>query len=68
MSKGTYTFKATDVTRALKAAKKAGVDVQVVLDLERKTLTLTPVKVAESIDENDLDKWIAAHADTTQGH
>jgi hypothetical protein len=44
MGKGPLLFKKTDVTRALLAAKKAGVDVRVELDLERKRMTLTPVK------------------------
>ena len=38
------TFKEVDITRAFKAAKKAGVDVQVEIDLERKRITITPVK------------------------
>jgi hypothetical protein len=47
MGKGQCTFKEADITRAFKAARKAGVDVQVVVDLERKMMTLTPVKVDE---------------------
>jgi hypothetical protein len=47
MGKAVCTFKEADVTRAFKAAKKAGVDVQITLDLEHKTMTLTPVKGGE---------------------
>jgi hypothetical protein len=70
MGKGACTFKETDVTRALRAAKKAGVDVQVQIDLEHKTMTLTPVKAseAETGKGKDLDKWINEHAGATEGH
>jgi hypothetical protein len=44
MGKAACTFKEADVTRAFRAAQKAGVDVQVEIDLERKRMTLTPVK------------------------
>ena len=37
-----------DITRAFKAAKKAGVDVRVEIDLERKGMTITPVKTCEA--------------------
>jgi hypothetical protein len=48
MGKAACTFKQSDVTRAFKAAKKAGVDVQVQINQETKTITITPVKVIES--------------------
>lgn len=48
MGKGVCTFKEADVTRAFKAARKAGVDVQVEIDLERKRMTITPVKAYEA--------------------
>jgi hypothetical protein len=47
LGKGAYTFKEADVTRAFKAARKAGVDVQVTIDLERKRLTITPIKAGD---------------------
>ena len=70
MAKGPCMFKKADVTRALRAAKKAGVEAQIVLDLERKTMTITPVEVSEAKTgkANDLDKWINEHADATEGH
>lgn len=55
MGKGACTFKEADLTRAFKAAKKAGVDVQVEVDLERKRLTITPVKVFESVERETKD-------------
>jgi hypothetical protein len=47
MGKRPLSFKESDITRALRAAKKAGVDMQVTIDLERKTMTLTPVKISD---------------------
>jgi hypothetical protein len=44
MGRSPLTFKESDLMRALRAAKKTGVDVQVTIDLERKTMTVTPVK------------------------
>jgi hypothetical protein len=46
LGKAACTFKEVDITRAFKAAKKAGVDVQVQIDLERKRMTITPVNLA----------------------
>jgi hypothetical protein len=59
MGKGSCTFKETDVTRALRAAKKAGVEVQVTIDWERKTLTLTPVKPGEANAGNEWDEVLS---------
>jgi hypothetical protein len=56
MGKAACTFKEADVTRAFRAAKKAGVDVQVEIDLERKRMTLTPVKVVEE-SANEVNEW-----------
>jgi hypothetical protein len=46
LGKRACTFKESDVTRAFKAAKKAGFDVQVEIDLDRKQMRITPVKGA----------------------
>ena len=61
MGKGACTFKESDITRAYRAAQKAGVTVQIEIDLERKRMTLTPVKAAEAVapnseSENEWDK------------
>jgi hypothetical protein len=48
MGRSPLTFKQSDLTRALRAAKKTGVVVQVTIDLERKTMTVTPVKPGEA--------------------
>jgi hypothetical protein len=52
MGKGPCTFREADVTRALKAARKAGVDVQLRIDLERKTMTVTMLKVIEPVERD----------------
>jgi hypothetical protein len=58
MGKASCVFKESDVTRALKAAKKAGVTVQIKVDLERKVMTITPIKaeVASGKTENEWDE------------
>jgi hypothetical protein len=70
MGKAACTIKQTEITRVLKAAKKAGVDVQVQIDLERKTMTITPVNVSEADTGvgNGLDQWMNKHARATEGH
>ena len=58
MGKGACRFKEADVTRVLKAAKKAGVDVQVEIDLERKRMTITPVQAGEvNCYLADINEW-----------
>jgi hypothetical protein len=56
VGKGVCTFKEADVTRAFKAAKKAGVDVQVEIDLERKRMRITPVKAGNVNGANEWDE------------
>jgi hypothetical protein len=62
MSKGSWTFKPSDVMRAIKAAKAAGIEnPQVVIDLEHKRMTITPVKAnqADGIAENEWDQVLS---------
>jgi hypothetical protein len=56
VGKTSGTFKAADVTRAFKAAKKAGIDVKVAIDLEHKRMMITPVKVRDANGENEWDE------------
>ena len=56
MGKAPCTFKEADVTRAFKAARKAGVDVKVAIDLERKRMTITPVKAGGANGKNEWDE------------
>jgi hypothetical protein len=51
MGKGPCTFKEADVSRALRAAKKAGVPVTIELDLERKRMIITPIRAGEFANE-----------------
>jgi len=55
LGKGPCTFKEADVTRALKAARKAGVDVQVEIDLARRRMRITPVKAGETANRTPTD-------------
>lgn len=63
MGSGPCTFKELEITRALKAAKKAGVDVQIKIDLARKMITLIPVKAREEnsaeviTPSEELERW-----------
>jgi hypothetical protein len=57
LGKGVCTFKEADVTRAFKAAKKAGVDVQVEIDLEHKRMRITPVKACDSKAGTEENDW-----------
>jgi hypothetical protein len=56
LGKGVCRFREVDITRALKAAKKAGVDVQVEIDFEHKRMRIMPVRVAEANDRNEWDE------------
>ncbi len=66
MGKGACTFKEADLTRAFKAAKKAGVDVQVEIDLERKRMRIMPVKAGEVNDRNEWDDELFDGAHQTE--
>ena len=66
MGKGPCTFKEADLTRALKAAKKAEVDVKVEIDLERKRMTITPVKSGAVNSRNEWDDELFDGAHQTE--
>ena len=67
MSRAKYPFKESDIARAFRAARKAGVDVKVEVDLDRRCMCIIPVKV-EQTSSNDLDRWVAKHAGEAEGH
>jgi hypothetical protein len=69
MGKVKCAFTKTAVKRALEAAKEVGVDVQIVIDQEHKTMTITPVKMSEADNGvgDDLDQWMKKHARATEG-
>jgi hypothetical protein len=56
LGKTACAFKETDLTRAFRAAKKAGVDVSVEIDLRRNRMRITPLKVGETSDRNEWDE------------
>ncbi len=53
MGHGPSSFRETDVTRALRAAKRAGVDVVVDLDIINKRMRLIPLKPGEANGTTD---------------
>ena len=60
MGKGKCAFTKTAVKRAFEGAKEAGVQVQIVVDLNAKTMTLTPISTSDVKDgtvtaKNDWD-------------
>ena len=61
MSRGKYPFKESDITRALKAARKAGEVVQIEVDADRRCMRIIPVKAAsggDNVSEDDLRKLL----------
>lgn len=56
MGRRSCTFKEADVTRAYKAAIKAGVMIEIKISLDRKEMTLTPVKTGE-VDCSGANPW-----------
>ena len=56
MGRRPCTFKEADVTRAYKAAIKAGVMVEIKISLDRREITLTPVKIGE-VDCSGSNPW-----------
>jgi hypothetical protein len=60
MGKAKCAFTKTAVKRAFEGAKEAGVQVQIVVDLNAKTMTLTPISTSDVKDgtvtaKNDWD-------------
>ena len=51
MSKGPYPFKESDITRAFRAAQKAGVDVKIEIDTDHRRLCIIPIKSGEKTDD-----------------
>ena len=56
MGKGKCAFTKTAMKRVLQAAKEVGVPVQIVVDQEHKTMTVTPVKAVE-VDCSGSNPW-----------
>jgi hypothetical protein len=62
MSRGSSKFRQSDVTRALKAAVAAGIDVAGYEIGADGSIRVTVRRSAESLPANPLDEWMAAHA------
>jgi hypothetical protein len=59
------TFKQHDLTRALRAARAAGLEVAgYEIDPATGKITITTKAAGEAPAGNDLDKWLARHACT----
>jgi hypothetical protein len=57
------TFRQADLTRALKAARGAGITVRAVeLDPQSGKIKITAVEPSGEEATTDLDKWMATHA------
>ena len=56
MGKARCAFTKTAMKRVLEAAKEVGVPVQIVVDQEHKTMTITPVKTGE-VDCSGSNPW-----------
>jgi hypothetical protein len=65
MSRGAHSFKQRDVTRAINAAKAAGIAIgRVEVDKDGKiTIVAGQPGMTGTATTNDLDIWIAKHAD-----
>ena len=69
MSKRRCNFIQTEVKRGLQALKDAGAAVKrVVIDGSKIEFVLDGDATDDTSAENELDKWMAAHADATEGH
>jgi hypothetical protein len=68
MSKSPSNFRQAEVKRGLKALKSAGAAVKrVVIEGSKIEFILDGADEA-SAETEPLDKWMAAHADATEGH
>ena len=68
MSKSSSNFRQAEVKRGLKALKGAGAAVKrVVIEGSKIEFILDGADEA-SAETDPLDKWMAAHADATEGH
>ncbi len=70
MSGGRHSFKKSNLVRALRAAKEAGLPVERVdIDLASGKISIIITKQGETVAPADaLNDWLHKHADKTQGH
>ena len=55
MSRAKYSFKESDITRAIRAAAKAGKDVKIEIDLDRRCMSIIPIKPVEATSDTADD-------------
>jgi hypothetical protein len=55
MSRAKYSFRESDVTRAIRAAAKAGKDVKIEIDLDRRCMSIIPIKTKAESNSSDPD-------------
>ena len=68
MSKSPSNFRQVDVKRGWKALKAAGAAVKRVVIQDSKIEFILDSADEASAENEALDKWMAAHADATEGH
>ena len=70
MASAPSTFRQRDVTRAVKAVTKAGVNIRrVVIDRAGKIAIITGSETSPQDEtSNSLDQWLANHAHQAEGH
>jgi hypothetical protein len=64
MSRGKQSFRQREITRAVKGVEAAGVRVaRIEVDKDGKIIIVTGTAVTQPATANDLDAWMAKHAD-----
>jgi hypothetical protein len=61
MGRGRCAFKQSDLVRAVKAVRKAGVEVARV-EIDNGKIVVIAGKPTDALGRNELDKWLAEHA------
>lgn len=60
MSRGQHLFKEADITRAIRAAQKAGREVKIEISLDRREMCITTLSPDKPVaGETDLDRELA---------
>lgn len=69
MTRGARTFRQTDLTRALKAARAAKVEIaRIEVDKDGRAVLVIGTPEQRVTTGNELDQWMAKHAHDHEGH